>query len=153
MQARLHALLQHLHRIRNRYSPKLRVMDQELKERLDAIDAAIDELYLFHGRLSPRLAATRPAYLRDAGEDGSTFTCVTDFSKKQLDPCPAYSAFSVSSRTLRRSRWTSNLLGKRLRDHRWPRDGKGRRHRHHDHDAITDTSVTLPRPVLAHTGL
>jgi hypothetical protein len=45
------------------------VTDAELKQRFDEINSAIDEPYLFHGRMSPRLAAMRPAYLRAAGQD------------------------------------------------------------------------------------
>jgi hypothetical protein len=34
-------------------------MDEELKNCLEAIDSAIDELFALHGRLSPRLATLR----------------------------------------------------------------------------------------------
>ena len=43
------------------------MIDSELKQRLDAIDNAIDELYGFFGQLSPRLRAMQPAHLRETG--------------------------------------------------------------------------------------
>lgn len=47
-------------------------MDEELKQRLNDVDAAIDRLFELHGLMSPRLARQRPAYLRDAGEKVET---------------------------------------------------------------------------------
>jgi hypothetical protein len=44
-------------------------MDDELKQKFAELDAAIDELFALFGRMSPRQAALRPSYLKDAGEN------------------------------------------------------------------------------------
>jgi hypothetical protein len=44
-------------------------MDDEITQKFTEIDAAIEELYGFFGRLSPKAAAMRPSYLK-SGDNG-----------------------------------------------------------------------------------
>jgi hypothetical protein len=44
-------------------------MDEEIKQKFAEIEAALEELYGFFGRLSPKAAAMRPSYLK-SGDDG-----------------------------------------------------------------------------------
>jgi hypothetical protein len=45
------------------------MMDAEIREAFDSLNAAIDRLFELHGLMSPRQAALRPLHLRDAGDD------------------------------------------------------------------------------------